>query len=578
MTTQLIEPTAPQQSVMDLLLGGAGDTLSNAVLMVYGDTGTGKTTLEATYCEYNWETYKKVTRVYTTDQGGFPSKMSVLMRLGIAQVWRMRNHVEPFETCELASLGWWPSEMDYRTGLAHPQVKLVPPVSTQYQISCPQGHLVYQTSIRGSIQPSYQCPTCRMVVTVQNWKVATKSIATPGFEKIGGACFDGITSWNDELMDDMAQRSARDELGGAGSALGKGDAGKIKSGDMVFGGNNQAHYGQAQTRSRKWLGNSAMIPGLVLPPMWTALEERATDDNSKQTIFGPKISGKAKTADVPSWVGNCLRATTRKDQQGDDEWRLYLRQHAFIEESNIPHLCKHRTDPDRMPLYLADPPEVKRDPSLRYSGFSMGHFFRLLTTALQMASEEAVAKYPDAPALTGDVPPSVDVRPEAAANYALSQVTAEVPANQQTTQGVTPVGAPLTAAQMMMRGTSQAPAQAVASPAAPASTASVPPSVAPPVVSTPPALVAPSAPVVAPAAPAAPAVSIPTGKEIPLPATAVNPPGAPLTAAQMMMGGRAATPAPAQVAQAAQPVQQTLPTAKPPSSPRPPVARGPKPG
>jgi hypothetical protein len=334
-------------------------------------------------------------------------------------------------------------------------------------------------------------------------------------------------------MDDMAQRSAKGDLGGAGSALGKGEAGKIISGDMIFGGNNQAHYGQAQTRSRKWLGNSAMIPGLLAPPMWTALEERATDDNSRQTIFGPKISGKAKTADVPSWVGNCLRATTRKDAQGEDEWRLYLRQHAFLEEGNVPHLCKHRTDPDRMPLYLADPPEVKHNPALRYSGFSIGTFFRLLTTALEMASTEAVNKYPDAPALVGNLPASIDVRPEAATNYALSQMQNATAVTPQTTGAVTPAGAPLSAAQMMARG---------------AATREVLTQVVNTIVA---AAVAPVAPV--------------PSKEVPLPATAVAPVGQPMTAAQMMAGRTCASP-----------VQPTLPVAKPPSSPRPPVARGPQ--
>ena len=191
------------------------------------------------------------------------------------------------------------------------------------------------------------------------------------------------------IMTDLGQRTAHGELKGEETALG----GKIQSGDMVFGGSNRSHYGQAQLRAEDWILDSTAIPDLVVPPFWTALEQRANDRDTKLPVYGPKISGSARTADVPSWVGNCLGTRIAINEGGVKEWRLYLSE--WREEDGIPHLCKTRAMPGVMPEYLTDGGD--------FSQFSMGHLFELLDDALEKTMKDAEEEYADAPGLPSGI-------------------------------------------------------------------------------------------------------------------------------------------------------------------------------
>jgi hypothetical protein len=368
---------------------------ANAATLIVGDTGTGKTNLLATAAEYCWEVHQKVTRLYAGDPGGFGTKVQSLMRLGILQVYRLRNHIEAFETAELCSQGYWPEAIDPQTGIAAPTVRLIPPTITEYTIACPRGHVVQQILKRRNISPQTVCPApgCGMVVNQTNWTVSERTLRSPGFSKVGLYCFESLSSWSSWIMGDMADRSGRDELGGE-----KGAINKIVSGELVIGSNNRAHYGFAQLRAEQWVINSAKIPGAVLPPIWTALELRASDEGGLP-VYGPKIAGKAKTDEVPSWFGNCLNSTKEKDERSQDVHRLWLVTHSNVHEGNIPHLAKHRSDPALMPNYLEDPINPTTGRREPFTGFSLNVFFRLLDKALAQSVRRDGAKYPNAPAL-----------------------------------------------------------------------------------------------------------------------------------------------------------------------------------
>lgn len=394
-------------------------SIVNAATLIVGDTGTGKTSLLKTAAEYCWEEFHKVFRLYSKDLGGFPTAVESLMKIGIIEVWRMGNHVEPFETCERASQGWWPTQIDTRTGIAAPNSPLLGPIMIRYSLMCPAGHVVRRGSTQAALVPTL-CKPCSQpqkpfLVSLQNGSVERTVEAPSEFEHIGGVGFDGLTSWQMWIMEDMAERRARGDLSGEETAIG----GKIVSGDLIFGANNRSHYGFAQNRVPSWIANSIAIPNLMMAPVWTALELRATDDLRGVLIFGPKIAGKARTDEVPAMVGNCLRTCIRIGEKDQTEWRLYLREHMFPEEGNIPHLAKTRTDPDALPEYLVDPPEASTDPKLRFSRFSLKHFFRLVDQATVRADESARTQYPDAPGLapSGPVPEAVPVQVPTPASF-----------------------------------------------------------------------------------------------------------------------------------------------------------------
>lgn len=362
---------------------------NNSASLIFGDTGTGKSALIGTLAEYVYEKFGKITLYYSVDGGGFPTNVEALVHKGIVWVFKLRSRGLAFETCARAAQGWWPEEIQNTiTGEVSPNCKLLPPVKTEYTLICPNGHTVKKASARGVFQMATLCGTCKANTTLRNGTIEAVSVRTPGLERIGAVAFDGLTSMQAWIMTDMSNRTAAGELKGEETALG----GKITSGDMIFSGSNRSHYGQAQLRAEDWVLDSTAIPGLVVSPIWTALEQRSTDRDTKLPIYGPKIAGAARTADVPSWVGNCLGTRIAINEHGDKEWRLYLSE--YREDDNIPHLCKTRSMPGILPSFLVDEPDA---PS--FSGFNLGGFFDFLDLALEKTMKETDERFKNAPGL-----------------------------------------------------------------------------------------------------------------------------------------------------------------------------------
>ncbi len=360
---------------------------SNSVTLLVGDTGTGKTSLLATYADWVWQKHKKITLLYTSDGGGFGTSIEALIKKGIIWVWKMRTRGHAFETCARASQGYWPAQIDPESGETSPGCTLLPATQTEYTLFCSEGHKVMTKTNRNAFAIGVLCKECKKKVTLKTGTIKEKSQRTAGFENVGGVCLDGLTSMSNWIMQDMAKRAGNLELKGEESALG----GRIADGEMFFGGNNRSHYGFAQVRAEEWLNNTTTIPGLVAPPIYTAREEKGTDSTSRLAVYGPKIAGSAKTAEVPSWVGNCLGTCIMTDDKGNPEWRLYLTQ--YRETDGIPHLCKTRAMPGMMPDFLSD---VYGE---YFTVFNLGHFFDLLDSALEQTIKNSDQKYTDAPGL-----------------------------------------------------------------------------------------------------------------------------------------------------------------------------------
>lgn len=349
---------------------------SSATLLV-GDTGTGKSALIATYAEWVWKKFNKVTLLYSADGGGWPTKVEAMINRGIIWPFRLMSRGEAFETCSKASEGWWPEEWDPETGEVPSGVAMVRPVSSTYTLFCPNGHKVKETNSPKNLLTGIKCPetTCSVVVSAKNGQVRETAIATPGFEDVGARAYDGLTSMQVWILRNMAHRMAAGEIIGEKDSLG----GKIQSGDRHYGGNNRAHYGFAQGQAYEWILNSTAVPGLVAPPVWTALEERGTDTQTKLPIYGPKIAGSAKTSEVPSWVGNCLGTTIVNTEDGK-KFRIYLEEYRDEQSLDVPHLCKTRAAPKTMPEFLQDDDEP-------FQYFNLGYFFDLMEKSLQKTLE-----------------------------------------------------------------------------------------------------------------------------------------------------------------------------------------------
>lgn len=374
--------------------------LSNITLLV-GDSGSGKSSLIGTFAEWVWETHQKVTLLYSSDGGGFPTKISALARAGIVRVWKVRTRGDAFSTCQKAARGFWPVEFtDIEAGETPPHVNLVAPMEKKYSLFCTSCGVEAATrKSRKAFPPTIKCPGCGKVVS-RNTGVFKETLEKhPVFEQVGAVAVDGITSMQNWIMEEMARMAADGTLKGEVTNIG----GKIVTEDgEYFGANNRSHYGFAQVRAESWMHEIGNIPNLVVGPVVTARELKATDSDSKLPIYGPAIAGKAKAADVPSWVGHCLGTVVVPDGKGRNEWRLYLSE--YREEDGVKHLCKTRCAPGTLPLFLSDGP-VDSETNKPITGdeaftkFNLGYFMKLVEESTQASLDETKKKYPDAPGL-----------------------------------------------------------------------------------------------------------------------------------------------------------------------------------
>ena len=352
----------------------------NSATLIMGISGSGKSSLLATYAIWIWKTWSKVTLFYSVDGGGFPALVQELIDLGIIRIWRCRTRSGDqgelaFETCQRATQGWWPSKIDAQTGETEPSIRLVPPVTQRYEQYCPNGHLLKTVPFQ-KLLTAQICTKCKEHTTVANQKVLITTARTKGFENVGGAAYDGITSMCSWGMSDLAHRVGTRELKGEEGSLG----GKLVSGDMSWGANNRSHYGFTQQRAEEFVTNTMSIPHLVAPPIFTALTLETTERGGLP-IVGPALAGQAKTGDAGQWFGNTFEATKATNAQNKDVFRLYLSE--FMDDYNRRHLCKHRGGPIGVPKYVDDPGSAEE--GAPFTTFNLGHVFDLLTESRKLA-------------------------------------------------------------------------------------------------------------------------------------------------------------------------------------------------
>lgn len=403
---------------------------ANACLGLVGITGSGKTSLAKTAVEEAWEVYHRRTQWYASDLGGYGNALLSLIRLGICRVWYIRNHINPFTTMELASQGCWPEMMlDLETGLAAPDVRLVPPRRVRWQVVCANNHPVATFDDQAQATAMQQaCPTCGLITNVTNaLRMDRIVVRSAGFRSIGHYVYDSMTQMSEYGLQMLREKSAKGELpagGHGGAALGSADALREDiTGGMVFGTGSLAQYGFMQDRVPVWLSNIRGIPDQVLPPTLTFGVERSKgdDESGGLVIYGPKIAGNARTSFVPGWLGNCLYTAKEAhnppevDEHGNVKTyhRLWLVNHVAPRD-DTPIVAKHRGEPLGMPDYLEDsgkPEEAWKVCSLRV-------FYELLRKQADAIEQRDRLRFADAPALTDQLDEPEEVLEVTAASEA----------------------------------------------------------------------------------------------------------------------------------------------------------------
>ena len=396
--------------------------LANSVCGIVGISGAGKTSLATTAVEEAWEVYGAITLWYAADLGGWGTQLRSLIKHGICRVWYMRNHIQPFDTMQYASLGYWPETiLDPENGYAAPDVKLIAPRSEQWTLVCASGHPVTtQPSQSQILAVQMACPTCGAITNAANASGITRALVRPALFKsivgdrthiVGHRVYDSMTQINEWGAQMLKEKSAKGELpagSSGGSALGSADA--IREKDFTFGTGSMAQVGFMQNRTPEWIANIRAIPDQVLPATMTfGVEQSKGDDESGgMPVLGPKIEGNKRTSSVPGWLGNCLYAAKEPhnppetDEHGNIKLyhRLWLTTHVDPRDARaIPIMAKHRGEPLGMPPFLED----SGKPEDAWKQCSLREFYRLLRAQAETIEARDAARFPDAPGLAGAI-------------------------------------------------------------------------------------------------------------------------------------------------------------------------------
>jgi hypothetical protein len=191
-------------------------TASNAATLISGASGSGKSTQLARAAEWVWATYKKRSRLYALDGGGYPTDVESLIAAGIIEVWRVRSRAGTEageglieETLARMSQGYWPSTIDPKTGLCPEADKLVPPVEVVWTIKCPAGHTV-RTAATPDLSPIL-CQACKITVDGKNAK-PERIARTLLPADVGAVMFDGWTAASSWFLSSLSGRRGRGQM------------------------------------------------------------------------------------------------------------------------------------------------------------------------------------------------------------------------------------------------------------------------------------------------------------------------------------------------------------------------------
>lgn len=255
--------------------------MSSRTELVYGRSGSGKTSWALRLARWMWETKGLRSRWLIGDGGVETIESSGMIDAGVIEVFQYNNHVDPFLTSQQICDGFWPEDP------LDPKSKMLPPNIEAYT------------------------------------------------DTIGLTVFEGLTVMADVMMSDkeggLSDRAAKGEKIGQDSPFVLIDGGK------KFGGNPPSHFGFVQRRIEDNIERSRALPNWI---QWTSHERKAEDGDTNDKLFGPDVCGKALTAKIGGKFGNTihLHPASRTNKVKDPvtgkmvdteqiEYRAYTRSH-----------------------------------------------------------------------------------------------------------------------------------------------------------------------------------------------------------------------------------------------------------
>lgn len=256
--------------------------------LIYGATGSTKTSRLGDIAEYVMRRYQQPSRLISADPGGW-EPIEGLVHEGIIKPFAVIQHRRDiYETMAKLCLGYWPANPE------DAQSPLLPPK--------------------------------------QN-----------GLQNIGAILIEGLTSWCDILMHvnltDM-QRVKVPEMP---------KDSQVTSGEYVRRFSGRSDYGGIQDTIADFVRDSGTIP--VKRVVWTALENMDAEDESKRPTYGPDLIGKKATARCGPWFGNMfhlMKTPVRVERPDPVEASKKI---TVVKLKPMVYLCDHINpdDPRKIP-------------------------------------------------------------------------------------------------------------------------------------------------------------------------------------------------------------------------------------
>lgn len=216
--------------------------------VIYGDTGTFKTTAIAHMARYIAEKTGKATLLFSADGGGWgPCQEEV--EAGMIRPFRVDTATIPLPMLRKVSQGYWPENPD-ETDVS--RVNFIP----------------------------------------IDWS------------QVGAVAVEGFTSIGTMLMRHAADKNLKTgEEGTTPFSMPIMVNGQLRS--ETFAGNSRGHYNFVQNQLYGLTMNFISWP--VEYVLFTG-HEKKTEDGDRTTVYGVAVPGKAITPLIPTWVGDCIHA------------------------------------------------------------------------------------------------------------------------------------------------------------------------------------------------------------------------------------------------------------------------------
>lgn len=289
-------------------------------LMVYGQSGVGKTSIANFLARMMYEDYGLTTRVVSADLGGWgPIEREGLISSGIADAFSLTGRIDLLSDTRKLCRGYWPEI-----------------VIEDQEFELPDG-------------------------STKTRKVKRRVLVNDPvkFSKVGLYFIDGCTGMSDSLMDFCVTTMPQGD-----GAIGPQDvSGRYTTEDgESIGGNSRGHFNIVQMEMHRIFSALGNLKSPVRMVCWTGMVGKGKMKRTGETCYAPQLAGDAKNADVPSWVGDCFHLEEISEQMDENgnvlqekEVRAYYVNHPD-KETGVNYLCKSRVGPSDVIKLRADYP------------------------------------------------------------------------------------------------------------------------------------------------------------------------------------------------------------------------------